>query len=88
MRKYLAALLVAVGILLVMAAPAFAQGEGFDEGVGGSDPQPGQTEKSRAPQVNPPQGEPGATRRAPTAHEHDTSDRSTGFGERVDAQQG
>jgi hypothetical protein len=90
MRKRIVALLtmaVMAVAMLAAAAPAFAQGEGFDEGVGGSDPQPGQTEKAQSPQADPPQGKPGGTRRANAGSEHDTHDALTGFGHRVDAQQ-
>jgi hypothetical protein len=80
LRKRVAVLVAAAVMvlsMLVVSAPAFAQGEG------GSDPQPGQTEKARAPQQSPPPGEPGVTRRAQAGSDHDTSDRATGFGERV-----
>ena len=81
LRKRVAVLVAAAVMVLSMlaaSAPVFAQGEG------GCDQQPGQTEKARAPQNSPPLGEPGATRRSQTGNEHDTSDRSTGFGERVE----
>jgi hypothetical protein len=91
MRRRIVVLLVMVVMALGMlaaSAPVFAQGEGFDQGVGGSDTQPGQTEKSRSPQSNPPQSEPGATRRDAEGTIHDTSSRDTGWGNRVEAQGG
>jgi hypothetical protein len=79
MRRRIAALLMVVGFLLATAAPAaLAQGEG------GCDPQPGQVEKAQSPQINPPQGKPGATRRDSSGVEHDPSDPRTGFGDRVE----
>lgn len=91
LRKRVVVLVAAAVMLLSMlvaAAPAFAQGEGFDQGVGGSDPQPGQTEKAQSPQIDPPQGKPGVSRRDSSAAEHDQSDSRSSFGKRVDAQQG
>ena len=82
LRKRVAVLVATAMIVLAMlaaSAPAFAQGEG------GCDPQPGQVEKSQGPQINPPQGKPGETRRDPTGNEHDPTDGKTGFGDRVDA---
>ena len=78
------ALLMVMGFMLATATPtAFAQGEGSDQGVGGSDPQPGQTEKAQSPQIDPPQAKPGDFTRSSTANEHDTSGGKTGFGNRV-----
>jgi hypothetical protein len=84
LRKVAILLVVLVMVLtmLVVSAPMFAQG------VGGSDPQPGQTEKARSGQSTPPQGKPGGIKRSPTANEHETSDSRTGFGRRVEEQQG
>ena len=82
------ALLMVMGFMLATAAPtAFAQGEGSDQGVGGSDPQPGQTEKAQSPQIDPPQAKPGGFTRSTTANEHDPSGGQTGFGKRVQQQQ-
>jgi hypothetical protein len=81
LRKRLAVLVAAAVMLLSMfavTAPAFAQGEG------GCDPQPGESEMNRSPQLSPPQSKPGTTRRDPSGGEHDTSDVRTGFGDRVD----
>lgn len=81
MRRRIA-VLVAMAVMMVAmlaaSAPAFAQG------VGGCDPQPGQTEKSQSPHISPPGGKPSGFQRASTANEHDTSDPRTGFGQRVD----
>jgi hypothetical protein len=63
--------------MLAAAAPVFAQGEG------GCDVSPGQVEKNRAPQLNPPETKPGATRRDSEANNHDENIR-TGFGDRVE----
>ena len=82
MKKYLAALLVAVGMLLVMAAPAFAQDEFPGQGSGATDPNPGNTEGSHSIHSTPPQGSPGTIKRAGTANEHDTHDQLTGRGKR------
>jgi hypothetical protein len=82
MKKYLAALLVAVGMLLVMAAPAFAQEEFPGQGSGATDPNPGNTEGSRSIQTVPPHQAPGSSRRSTTANEHDEGDKPTGRGKR------
>ena len=90
--KRLAVLVAAAVIVLSMfaaSAVAFAQGaiegQGFDEGVGGSDPNPGASEGSSSPLGTPPQGKAGASIRDPEANEHDPSGTGTGFGYRVDA---
>jgi hypothetical protein len=83
MRRRIAALLMVVGVMLATAAPAaLAQGEG------GSDPQPGQTEKARAGHGPPSEVKPGLAHRNTQANAHDPSDPSTGFGRRVEEQQG
>ena len=80
------AVLVAAAVMvlsmLAVSVPAFAQG------VGGSDPNPGGSEGSSARHETPPQGKPGTRQRADEGNEHDPSDPSTGFGQRVDEQQG
>jgi hypothetical protein len=68
--------------IFAASAPVFAQGEG------GSDPNPGFTEGSNAPTSTPPQGKPGTIHRDSSANDHDTGDQRTGFGKRVDEQQG
>jgi hypothetical protein len=83
MKKYLAALLVAVGMLLVMAVPAFAQDEFPGQGSGATDSNPGNTEASRSVQSTPPQQKPGAIRRNIEANEHDTGI-DTGRSKRID----
>ena len=72
MRKYVAALLVALGLLLVMAVPAFAQEEFPGAGSGATDPNPGQTEGSRSNHSTPPTTKPGLAHRDTEANEHDT----------------
>jgi hypothetical protein len=80
MKKYVAALLVALGMLLVMAVPAFAQ-----ECDGAScEVQPGNTEKARSSVFTPPQERPGFIQRDPTAGGHGPSDPRTGRGKRID----
>jgi hypothetical protein len=83
MQKYLAALLVTVGILLVIAVPAFAQeeppgqgtcGEEFPAaGSGACELNPGQSEASDSWHTPPPTQKPGAVRRSSEANEHDTN---------------
>jgi hypothetical protein len=76
LRKRLSVLVVAAMMvlsMLVASAPVFAQG------VGGCDPQPGQTEKARSDGSTPPQGHPGAVH-----SDNPQSEGATGFGERVD----
>ena len=86
MKKYLAALLVAVGILLLTAAPAFAQDGCVEEfpgaGSGACEQNPGQSEASRSIQSTPPAGKHGAVARDPEANEHDTNT-LTGRGKRI-----
>jgi hypothetical protein len=78
-----------IGFMLATAAPAaFAQGEGFDQGVGGSDQQPGQTGKAQSSTSTPPQGKPGSIQRSESGSKNDPSDNGTGFGKRVEAQEG
>jgi hypothetical protein len=85
MKKYLAALLVTLGLMLVMAVPALAQPEEFPgQGSGASDPQPGLSEKNRSPQSSPPEAKPGTGRRNVSAAEHDPSDPRTGRGKRIE----
>jgi hypothetical protein len=85
MKKYLAALLVTVGILLVIAVPAFAQDDCVEEfpgaGSGACELNPGQSEGSSAQQPTPPHAKPGGVRRSSEANEHDTN-RETGRGKR------
>ena len=87
MKKYLAALLVAVGILLLTAAPAFAQDGCVEEfpggGSGACEQNPGNSETSRSVQATPPLGKHGAVARDPEANEHDTNT-ATGRGERIE----
>ncbi len=76
MRKRIVALLAMVVMMVAMlaaAAPAFAQG------VGGCDPQPGQTERSQGEGESPPQGHPGAVH---SDNLHSVG--SIGFGDRVE----
>jgi hypothetical protein len=75
MKKYVAALLVVLGLLLVMAAPAFAQ----ELGSGACEVKPGNTEKAPSPVNSPPVEKPGLIQRDPIANEHDPS-RETGRG--------
>ena len=82
MEKYVAALLVALGMLLVMAVPAFAQDEFPGQGSGATDPNPGNSEASRSVQGTPPNGKLGAVQRNPEANEHDTNT-LTGRGKRT-----
>jgi hypothetical protein len=86
MKKYLAALLVALGMLLVMAAPALAQDGCVEEfpgaGSGACEQQPGKTERSRAAHETPPHTEPGAISRDAEANEHDEGS-TTGRGDRI-----
>jgi hypothetical protein len=78
-----AALLVALGMLLVMAIPALAQPEDHPgQGSGATDSNPGMSEGSRSHNSTPPAVEPGSSVRHPTANEHDTSDTGTGRGRR------
>jgi len=87
MRKYLTALLVAVGMLLVMAVPAFAQDGCVEEfpgtGSGACEQNPGNTEGSSATLQTPPQQKPGVIERSGEANEHDTNF-DTGRGKRID----
>jgi hypothetical protein len=83
MRRRIVALLAMAVIAVAMlaaSAPVFAQGEGSFP----CDPNPGGSEGSLAPQGTPPQGKPGTARRDSEGAEHDTHDRSTGFGNLVD----
>jgi hypothetical protein len=86
MKKYLAALLVAVALLLVMAAPAFAQDGCVEEfpggGSGACEQNPGQSEGSSSRHLTPPEQKPGSTSRSSEANEHDTN-LDTGRGERI-----
>jgi hypothetical protein len=87
MKRRIAALLMVMGFMLATATPAaLAQGEGFDQGVGGSDPQPGQTEKAQSSGIQPPQDKPGGLHRSDSSH--GTTDSTTGFGKRVNAHGG
>ena len=79
MKKYLAALIVAVGLLLVMAVPAFAQ----ECGGASCELKPGQTEKAPSPVNSPPLEKPGLIQRDPIANEKDPS-RDTGRGKRIE----
>ena len=85
LRKRVAVLVAAAMLVLTMlaAAPAFAQGQGFAQGVGGSDPNPGESEGSSSPLGTPPQAKPGTGIRDPIANEQDQHDTRTGFGHRV-----
>ena len=78
----LLAMAVMAVAMLAASAPAFAQ-EGFDQGVGGCDANPGATEGSDSPLGTPPQGKPGSIIRNPEANEHDEKT-GTGFGGRVE----
>ena len=85
LRKRVAVLVAAAMLVLsmfVVSAPAFGQ-EGFDQGVGGCDANPGATEGSDSPLGTPPQGKPGSIIRNPEANEHDEKT-GTGFGGRVE----
>ena len=83
MKKRIAALVMVVGFMLATAAPTFAQG------VGGSDPNPGQSEGSSAPIGTPPQDRPGTSIRDPIANEAEPrTGTGSGFGRRVEEQQG
>lgn len=86
MKKYLAALLVAVGMLLVMAVPAFAQDGCVEEfpggGSGACEVNPGKTADADSSQQVPPQQKPGAIKRSGEANEHNTN-LTTGRGERI-----
>ena len=86
MKKCLAALLVAVGMLLVMAVPAFAQDGCVEEfpgaGSGACEQNPGGSEGSFSNHQTPPLTKPGAVRRDSEANEHDTNG-DTGRGDRV-----
>ena len=76
LRKRLAVLVAAAMMVLSMlaaSAPVFAQG------VGGCDPQPGQTENARSGGIEPPQGRPGGFH-----SDNPQSSGSTGFGDRVE----
>jgi hypothetical protein len=73
MRKYAAALLVAGGMLLVMAVPALAQDEFPGQGSGATDPNPGGSEGSRSIHQTPPTSKPGGIQRSSEANEHDTN---------------
>jgi hypothetical protein len=84
LRKRVAVLVAAAMMvlsMLVVSAPAFAQG------VGGCDSNPGRSEGSRSHVATPPPVEPGGTVRHPTANEHDTSDPRTGRGKRNEPQE-
>ena len=82
MRRRIVALLAMVVMLSMLAAsaPVFAQG------LGGSDTQPGQTEKAQSPHSDPPLQKPGDFTRSTTANDHDPSGAQTGFGKRVQQQ--
>ena len=76
LRKRVAVLVAAAVMvlsMLVASAPVFAQG------VGGCDPQPGQTEKAQSDYSTPPQQHPGAIH-----SDNLQSAGSTGFGDRVE----
>ena len=81
MKKYVAALLVALGMLLVVAVPALAQEEFPGQGSGATDPNPGNTEASRSNHGTPPEFKPGAGARNVEANEHDEGT-TTGRGKR------
>jgi hypothetical protein len=88
MKKYVAALLVALGMLLVMAAPALAQEVGCVEefpggGSGACEQNPGTSEASRSQHQTPPTSKPGGVQRSSEANEHDTNT-ETGRGERIE----
>jgi hypothetical protein len=83
MKKYLAALLVTLGMLLVMAVPALAQEEFPGQGSGATDLTPGMSEGSSSQHPTPPTEKPGGVRRSGEANEHDTN-QQTGRGERLD----
>ena len=83
MKRYVTGLLVAVGLLLVMAVPALAQPEEFPgEGSGASDSNPGVSEGSTSHVSTPPGNIPGAGRRSAPGDKHDTTDDLTRRGER------
>ena len=86
MKKYLAALLVAVGILLVMAVPAFAQDGCVEEfpgaGSGACELQPGGSSGSRSQIATPPLNKFGSLNRSPNANVNNP-DTTTGRGERI-----
>jgi hypothetical protein len=77
MKKYVAALLVALGMLLMMGVPALAQPEGRP----GGELQAGQSEKGRSPHTAPSERKPGSLHRSPSGDVHDTSNDATGRGE-------
>ena len=86
LRKRVTVLVGAAVMVLSMfaaSAPVFAQG------IGGCDPNPGQSEDSDSIHTPPPFFQPGSVRRSSEANERDTSGLGlfglgTGFGERVE----
>jgi hypothetical protein len=87
MKKYLAALLVAVGILLLTAAPAFAQDGCVEEfpgaGSGACELNPGGSVGSRSNHQTPPESKPGSFHRSSDGNEHASGGDQTGRGERL-----
>jgi hypothetical protein len=85
MKKYVAALLVALGMLLVTAVPALAQ-ECVEEfpgaGSGACEQNPGGSEGSRSLHQTPPEDKHGSIARNIEANEHDTNT-DTGRGKRI-----
>jgi hypothetical protein len=84
MKRDVAALLLALGLLLVMAVPALAQPEDHPgQGSGATDPNPGMSEGSRSWHQSPSETKPGAVRRNTTANEKNP-DTSTGRDELIE----
>jgi hypothetical protein len=83
MKKYIAALLVVLGLMLVMAVPAFAQEEFPGQGSGATDINPGMSEDSDSWHTTPPGNIPGSVSRNPEANENNPDQFQTGRGKRL-----